>query len=189
MHELLHSGFAFVCGQNPAHTWMPGGVPLPFCERCTGVYAGAAIALLLHWLVRPKLTGRLLELHGAFLLLMIPLGFHWVPQGPVLRTLSGLLFGAGLVTFLLPRFGSLPSDESFRPPRAAQTRYLTGLGLALIVVPCLAAFGATPAGTLLALLGGIGALVLAALACATLIGLVSNIMHWWRREPGCSRGI
>ncbi len=48
----------------------------------------------------PRLTGRFLEMHGAFLLLMVPFGFHWVAQGPVLRTLTGVLFGFGVVTFL-----------------------------------------------------------------------------------------
>jgi hypothetical protein len=31
---------------------------------------------------------------------MVPFGFHWVPQGPMLRTVTGLLFGFGLVAYL-----------------------------------------------------------------------------------------
>jgi uncharacterized membrane protein len=100
MLEVLHHLFAAVCGQNPEHTWAPGGVPLPFCQRCTGLYVGAGAAWLLHRWLKPRPTARFLEVHGAFLLLMAPCGFHWVPQGPVLRTLSGALFGFAVVAFL-----------------------------------------------------------------------------------------
>jgi uncharacterized membrane protein len=100
MLEFLDHLFAAVCGQNPEHTWAPGGVPLPFCQRCTGLYVGAAIAWLLHCWLRPRPTTRFLQIHGAFLLYMAPCGFHWLPQGPVLRTLSGVLFGFAVVAFL-----------------------------------------------------------------------------------------
>ena len=100
MPEILAHWFAAVCGQDPGHTWAPGGILLPCCQRCTGLYVGAAVAMLLHLWLRPKLTGRFLEIHGAFLLAMVPLGFHWVAQGPVLRTISGVLFGFAVVTFL-----------------------------------------------------------------------------------------
>jgi uncharacterized membrane protein len=105
LHFLSHL-FSAVCGQNPGHTWAPGGLLLPCCERCTGLYVGAGLAAILHLCLRPKHRGRFLEMHGAFLLLMVPFGCHWVPQGPALRTAVGVLFGAGLVTFLsLPLAG------------------------------------------------------------------------------------
>jgi len=100
MAELLHHLFGCVCGQNPVHTWAPGGVWLPVCQRCTGLYAGACVAALLHLALRPVATSRWLWLHGGFLLCMIPFGYHWLPQGPVLRALTGVLFGFGLVAFL-----------------------------------------------------------------------------------------
>jgi uncharacterized membrane protein len=100
MLEILNHLFAAVCGQNPSHTWAPGGLLLPCCQRCLGLYAGAAVAIATHWWLRPRLTARFLEVQGAFLLLMAPFGFHWVPQGPVLRTITGMLFGFGVVTYL-----------------------------------------------------------------------------------------
>jgi uncharacterized membrane protein len=100
MLEIFAHWFAAVCGQDPGHTWAPGGILLPCCQRCTGLYVGAGVAALLHLLLRPRLSGRFLEIHGAFLLAMVPFGFHWVGQGPVLRTLTGVLFGSGVVTFL-----------------------------------------------------------------------------------------
>lgn len=98
--ELLTNLFALVCGQNPGHTWAPGGVLLPCCQRCAGLYFGAGLALVLHLCVRPRLSANFLYVHGGFLLLMVPFGYHWVPQGPVLRTISGFLFGAGIMAFL-----------------------------------------------------------------------------------------
>jgi hypothetical protein len=98
--DLLHHLFAAVCGQNPGHTWAPGGTVLPCCQRCTGLYVGACVAALLHGLLRPKLTARFLEVHGAFLLAMAPFGWHWLPQGPILRATTGMLFGCAVVTYL-----------------------------------------------------------------------------------------
>jgi uncharacterized membrane protein len=92
--------FALVCGQNPAHTWSPGGALLPCCQRCTGFYAGAVMALVLHLALRIRPSARFLQVHGLFLLQMVPLGFHWVAQGALVRTWSGLLYGFGVVSFL-----------------------------------------------------------------------------------------
>jgi uncharacterized membrane protein len=100
MLEVLAHWFAAICGQDPGHTWAPGGILLPCCQRCTGLYVGAGAAALLHLWLRPKLSGRFLEIHGVFLVVMVPFGFHWVAQGPVLRTLTGVLFGFGVVTLL-----------------------------------------------------------------------------------------
>jgi uncharacterized membrane protein len=113
MLEILNHLFAAVCGQNPDHTWAPGGILLPCCQRCLGLYAGAAVAIAMHWWLRPRLTTRFLEVHGAFLLLMAPFGFHWVPQGPALRTITGMLFGFGVVTYLW-----LPVNRVFHRRRA-----------------------------------------------------------------------
>ena len=101
---MLQHVFAWVCGQFPLHTWASGGVPLPCCQRCTGLYLGSLAAIVLHCIFRPALTARFLKVHGAFLAMMIPFGLHWIPQGPLLRCWSGMLFGFGLVTFL--RLGS-----------------------------------------------------------------------------------
>ena len=97
---MIEQIFSFVCGQNPAHTWAPGGEWLPCCQRCTGFFAGAAVALLLQLALRMRPAPRFLQMHGLFLLVMVPLGCHWVPHGAVVRTLSGVLYGFGVVSFL-----------------------------------------------------------------------------------------
>jgi uncharacterized membrane protein len=119
----MNALFALVCGQAPAHTWAPGGMLLPVCERCTGLYVGAAVALALHLALRIGPSARFLQVHGGFLLLMIPLGYHWLPQDPLARTASGVLFGAGLVSFLAgglrPAGPPLAVARGLRPTQAA----------------------------------------------------------------------
>src|SRR5512136_137064 len=116
--------FSAVCGQDPGHTFAPGGLLLPCCQRCIGLYAGAALSALLHLRLRPKLTGRFLELHGGFLLLMLPFGYHWIPQGPFLRAATGVLFGCALVTFLrLPLSQIIPRSPENGPHRGARASH------------------------------------------------------------------
>ena len=119
MGELLRHIFGWVCGQDPAHTWSPGGELLPLCQRCTGVYVGAFVAALLHFASRPTPTPRWLWLNGAFLLLMVPLGFHWVPQSAEVRCASGILFGSGLVAFL---WLTLPENSRSSRGNEAQSK-------------------------------------------------------------------
>ena len=190
MLDWLYHFFSAVCGQNPEHTWVPGGIRLPCCERCMGLYAGACAAAVLHVSLRPKLTGRLLEVHGAFLLLMAPFGFHWLPQDPLLRTLTGMLFGFGVVTYAWlplsdsavarignPRYRRIAtcrarpgaehlagSNPVMQP--AANPGYALGLGAALAAVPALAALGGRPGAYLLCGLVCAGALALGALLMA-----------------------
>jgi uncharacterized membrane protein len=98
--EPLTAAFSHVCGQAAAHTWAPGGEALPVCQRCLGLYCGAVAALLLMLLVRPNPGFLLRWLFSLFLLQMVPFGFHWVEQGPLTRTVTGYLFGAGLFGLL-----------------------------------------------------------------------------------------
>jgi uncharacterized membrane protein len=192
----LNGLFGLVCGQNPDHTWAPAGVLLPCCHRCLGLYVGAGLALLLHLLLRPKLTGRFLECHGAFLLLMVPLGFHWVPQEPVVRTLSGLLFGAGVATFLW-----LPVAE--RLPHAAlagakgswggvHPGYATGVLGSAVLLLLLAEEGGRAAADVLSFAAFAGLLSLAAVATANLLlgtqGAARLMWRLVRRRVGSPTG-
>jgi len=178
--------FQWVCGQEPEHGWAPGGVPLPFCQRCTGLYAGAALALFLHLVFRPRRrpafpTGlrpglgaaagrRLPEFYGICLLQMIPFGFHLVPQGPALRGVSGCLFSFGLVGFLW----LLPASHwGWGKPEAGNRSVgLMAAGvLGCLGVVGLAVWGGRAAAALLAWAGlaGLGGLVLLVLINAGLL--------------------
>jgi uncharacterized membrane protein len=170
--DLLAHVFAPLCGQVSAHTWAPGGVGLPVCQRCTGLYAGALAALALQHLLRPVVTRGWLWLHGCFLLLMVPFGFHLVPQDAVLRAATGLFFGAGLVAFLrLPLPGGSTQPATGRTPP-----YLLGLLLALALVAWLGTRTSAVAGILLAAAIAGGVLVLWGLALACLAVAVRRLV-------------
>jgi hypothetical protein len=166
MPEILAHWFAAACGQDPGHTWAPGGILLPCCQRCAGLYVGAGVAVLLHLGLRPRLSGRFLEIHGAFLLAMVPFGFHWVAQGPTLRTLSGVVFGFAVATFLW-----LPLSQTVRAQACRnmlthwhrEATYFLILGSTLIVLPTTAMLGGTFAAYGLSGLAFCGALALLAL--------------------------
>lgn len=161
--------FSYTCGQAPAHTWVCGEDLLPCCQRCTGMYIGALISAVLHLWVRPRLDGRLLGIHGAFLLLMVPFGYHWLPQGPALRACSGVLFGCGLLTFLQLPVLQLPSVMPWRTTygtsscRATLT-YFGGTAAAALFVPILGSHGGEAGFWILSLGSAAGALTLLGLA-------------------------
>jgi hypothetical protein len=179
MIEALSHLLGAVCGQNPVHTWGPGGILLPCCQRCTGLYVGAAVATLLHLWLQPRLTGRFLEIHGAFLLLMGPFGLHWVPQGPILRAGSGVLFGFAVVTFLwLP----LSSRFAFRAGPSAARKYFLVLAAALALLPLVAAVGGTFVAYLLSGATACGAAALLALVMADVGCGVIGALRWTRRR-------
>ncbi|MGA2862856.1 MAG: DUF2085 domain-containing protein [Verrucomicrobiota bacterium] len=203
MLEFLGHWFGLLCGQDPDHTWAPGGLLLPCCQRCLGLYVGAGIAACLHWRLRPSLSGRFLETHGLFLLLMAPLGFHWLPQGPVPRTVSGVLFGFGVATFLWLPVSAWAASTIFAPRRgtrhraeltqaqsqcahprafpAPSCRYAIALAATLVLTPLLAALGGTPAAYALSGLALGGAAALALLTLANTALFLSGAIHLHRR--------
>jgi hypothetical protein len=72
------------------------------------------------------------QVHSLFLLQLGLAGLPWVAQGPVVRTVSGLLYGFGVVAFLwspiTPRSRPMPSGAGTR------WRYATWLGASLALV-------------------------------------------------------
>jgi uncharacterized membrane protein len=183
MSESLRHLFAAVCGQNPDHTWAPGGLLLPCCQRCTGLYVGALVALTLHLWLRPRMSGRFLQVHGLCLLQMLPFGFHWLPQGPALRTVTGLFFGYGVVTFLW-----LVPAAWWQTTVAQQPwRYWVGLATSLLLVPAIAAWGGKAGAFFLTWLALVGFAALAGLAAANIgLGLVSLARLCRRVKPRAS---
>ena len=179
MLELLRHVFGWVCGQNPAHSWSPGGEMLPLCQRCTGVYVGAFVAALLHLAARPAPTTRWLWLNGAFLLFMLPSGFYWIPQNAGLRCASGILFGFGLVAFLrltLPRKDASESETNSRPQIAVVA---ASLAAALVATPLFAEDGNAIAANILNIACLAGVLALATLLLANLFILLNRLARWF----------
>ncbi|OHB83339.1 MAG: hypothetical protein A2V98_21520 [Planctomycetes bacterium RBG_16_64_12] len=172
--EWLQEVFGLVCGRR--HVWALGGVDLPFCQRCTGLYVGAALAMVLYAAFRPRPTYVSLGAHGLLLLVMVPFGYHLVPQNAVLRTLTGQLFSVGLVSYLslLPasRLGLFEKED-----KGSSWAYAAGVLASLVILQAAVHTGGRPAGVVLAWLGFLGLLALAALVTANLALLPGAI---WR---------
>jgi uncharacterized membrane protein len=166
MHQLLWQACSLLCGQNPEHTWAPGQVPLPFCQRCTGLYVGGFVCLLLHWVARPGQGRRFIARHCLFLLTAAPFGFHWIQNGPVLRTLTGVLCGFGIGTFLwLVPTAAWGIAEAPNRKRAGAW-YALGLCATLLLLPLAADFGGAVTGCALQGLAAAGAISLGVLVVA-----------------------
>lgn len=169
----LHQFFSHICGQ--VHVWNVGGAPLPVCQRCTGLYVGAACAVALWFAFRPRPTHAVLWLHGAALLLMIPFGYHLVPQNAVVRTLTGYIFAFGLVYFLL----LVPAERLRLRATVHVVRYGTGAATCAAALIALLRSGGSAAAALLAwaIVAGWAALALLATANLALLPFV------FRRTP------
>jgi uncharacterized membrane protein len=98
-----------ICHQRPERTFHIGSIPLPVCARCTGIYAGAAIAGLIAFVLtrsaqshHPNTSRLVLAL--AALPALTTLIFEWlsgqVPSNEV-RALSGIMLGAGAAWVVL----------------------------------------------------------------------------------------
>jgi hypothetical protein len=103
-----------ICHQRPERTFHLGSIPLPVCARCTGIYAGAAIA-------------------GAIAFVLTRSARSHDPGTSLnLKVRSEKLENAGKrAQFLLTSYFSLPSSELLDSARARRL-------LALAALPALA---------------------------------------------------
>lgn len=164
--EWLQEIFSYVCGQE--HNWAPGGVNLPFCQRCTGLYVGAVPALLLFLAFKPKPTSRMLWLHGMCMLFMIPFGYHLVAQTGEERTLTGQLFAFGLIYYLT----LLPADRlpKWKALWESNTQsYLIACVMVLLGLQVDIAWGGLRTNVALSWLGLAGLVLYASLILANLV--------------------
>lgn len=157
--ELAARVFSHLCHQEAGRAWVVGGRTLVLCARCTGVYAGLALAWLTVPLARKKPTTTILWLHGAAMLQMVVFGFHMLePQPHWVRTLSGSLFAAGAVYFL-----HLPARARIAPEGGGSpTMYLVAAGAMQLVLQVVLRADARWMGTAVEglALGGIAATAL-----------------------------
>ena len=168
MHETLTQGFSWVCGQDAIHTWTCGGLPLPCCQRCTGLYLGSLAAFVLLNLLRPVMTRPVLWVHGLMLMLMVPFGFHWLPQGALIRGWTGVLFGFGVMAFLrLPLTRRTVCPRS--PARTARLcLYWSGLAATLAALAVLHVSAEQSSVVFVSLIPACGALTLLGVAAANI---------------------
>lgn len=97
---VVMSLFAPACHQLPGRSPMIGEVPIALCDRCTGIYLGGVLGVLMGgW---GRVLGRPLPVSSRYMLLasLIPLGLDWIgpvlglwPNEPWSRAATGLFFG------------------------------------------------------------------------------------------------
>lgn len=110
--------FAHLCGQG--RCFVIDGEPLPVCQRCLGLYAGASVAAV--WLAAPGALrvgppGRpVVLLHSLMLLVAMAGGLHWIDAGPRWRLLCGLWTGHVAVLWLAMASAQLTRSVRDAPP-------------------------------------------------------------------------
>ena len=106
---MLTEFFSYICGQG--RPFVLDGEALPVCQRCLGLYAGAALTGL--WLVASGAWRRALPersvayAHIAMLLAAMAGGVHWLDAGPTWRLVCGLWTGHVAMLWLVGGAGHL----------------------------------------------------------------------------------
>lgn len=125
----IYKTFSFVCHQIPERSFHLAGYKFAVCSRCTGIYAGFALAALSYPVVRslnqtatPSLVWLFLSV--APLAIDWSLGYFSVWQNNHLSRFStGALFGATAVFYILPGLIELTLRlGSGAMPRAGEER-------------------------------------------------------------------
>lgn len=146
--ERLRALVGGTCAQLDTHSFYPGGVQLPLCARCTGMYLGFAIGVIglhvrgLGKAARMPRGWTALALLG-FIAVMAVDGFnslfvdlhlpHLYQPNNVLRLFTGMLTGTAMAAFLLTVVnGVLWRDPDLRPAYGSM-RFLRGLAPALVI--------------------------------------------------------
>lgn len=165
--DLLREIFGVVCGRG--HLCLVGGVALPFCQRCAGLYAGCVWAAICWLAFRPRPGRRVLWIHTGFLLIMAPFGYHWVQHGEAIRILTGYLFAVGLVYLL-----ALNPAEQYRR-REGRTRneflYFSAVSAGAPLLLAAIYWGGERTAVALSIAGAAGLLLYFVLVIANLIVL------------------
>ena len=114
----IYRGFAGVCHQLPARSYFIAGHKLAVCSRCTGLYAGFALTLLLYPLLRPIQTidwppPVWLVLSAVPMAIDFGLTFLGIWENThTSRLLTGLLLGSVSVFYVMPGLAELASRKS-----------------------------------------------------------------------------
>ena len=111
--------YSFVCHQDPEHSWFLLGRQMAFCQRDTAIYGSMLAAGL--WYARHRDPRAGLPL-WAYVLLCLPIALDGGTatlgvreSTPLLRTLTGLLFGGATVYFVYPLLDrSVPTASPLR---------------------------------------------------------------------------
>src|SRR6185503_1519368 len=120
--EGIYRGFGIFCHQRPDRSYFIEGHKLAVCSRCTGLYAGFALTLLLYPLIR-SLRNNVTPPRIYLILAAIPLGIDFSltffgiwDNTHTSRLLTGALLGSVAVFYVMPGI----VDLSLRSWRATE---------------------------------------------------------------------
>ena len=119
----IYRAFAVLCHQLPERSYFIAGHKLAVCSRCTGLYAGFAVTLLLYPLVRPLRTTiwpprEWLILAAVPMVIDFSLTFSGVWENThTSRLLTGILLGSACAFYVMPGLAelSLRKTKTSRP--------------------------------------------------------------------------
>ena len=109
----IYQAFSYLCHQIPERSFFIAGYKLAVCARCTGLYAGFAIAVLLYPAVRSLRSTyapqrKWLFIAAAPMAIDFGLGFFGIWDNTHLSRFStGTLLGAVAVFFVMPGLAEL----------------------------------------------------------------------------------
>jgi uncharacterized membrane protein len=148
--SLAHWFGSAVCDQLVTHSYAFGGVVLPLCARCSGMYLGALVTIgFLAWrrpramgLPRPWMLLALLLFFFAWagdgvnsFLSVIPTAPHLYPPANILRLVTGTLMGITIGSLAFVMFNaSVWSAPDPAPIFATRSEFFALLGLGAVVV-------------------------------------------------------
>lgn len=118
----LYTFFSYICHQIPERSLHLAGHQLAVCSRCSGVYFGLLLGILVYPLWRP--IDEIEPIPRIWLFLsLIPITIDWSltvfgiwENNHFSRILTGLILGAVCATFIVPALVEIVRNFSFRRP-------------------------------------------------------------------------
>ena len=129
--SAIYKAFSFVCHQIPARSFHLAGHQFGVCSRCTGLYAGFAVAALVYPLARSSQSTNTpsrvwLLLATLPLLVDFLLGYYSIWENTHLsRFLTGALLSSVAVFYIMPGLIDLSSAVARRFGRALASKPLS----------------------------------------------------------------
>ena len=127
MAHVIYGAFGTFCHQLPARSYFINGHKLAVCARCSGLYAGFTLTLLLYPLIR-SLKNTLMPPRSWLLLAALPLAvdvavnfFGFWHNTHTSRLLTGALLGSVTVFYVMPGLIEL-SQRSSQKKRTKDSR-------------------------------------------------------------------
>jgi len=124
---VIYQSFSVLCHQIPERSYFIAEHKLAVCARCTGLYAGFALTLLLYPLVRPLRTVEWPR-REWLLLAALPMGIDFSltflglwENTHTSRLLTGLLLGGASVFYVMPGLMELATRKTQKTPLPAFT--------------------------------------------------------------------